>query len=202
MSCSSQPKRKTVTISASNIGVINLSHFDKKIVIYNEVSPKDIQADHLNIHQGHFLKLENNKADNELILKSLSENQFHLVNLSLEDIAIATLQKINFEDFPKLIFLNSSIVDLKTDQLYTSKNVVKYYQVGDVGFIGLSDNNINKKIDFSRFVIADPVLSILKIKKNFEKAEIKSFVLIHHFQDNIAPIMERLPPSFINSITN
>ncbi len=201
LSCSSQSKRKTVTISASNIGEVNLSHFDKKIVIYSEVNPKEIEVENLNIHQGHFLKFENTKVANEKIISDLS-NHFHLVNLSLEDIAIAVSQNINFESFPKLIFLNSSVVDLKTDQLFSAKNIFDHYQINEVGFIGLSDHVTHKKLDLNRFFINDSVLSILKIKKKAAQTNIKSFVLIHHFQNDIATIMERLPPSFINSMAN
>lgn len=201
-SCSHESKRTTVTIATTNKGLVKNSAVSIPMYLSSNPEDKGPEDKMLRIHPGHFLSIENKKDENINIIKSLENANYSLVNLSLEDIAVAETQEINFTDFPKLIFLNSTITDINRDDLYSNKNVVPYFIFEDAVFIGLSDHNINKKLSTSRFLFNDYVYSILKVKKITKDKAFKSYIIVHHLGSEINEIMNRLPPSFINSLAN
>jgi hypothetical protein len=201
-SCSHESNRSTVTISSATKGLIKNVAISAPLYITNSLDEKDIPSDALKIHQGHFLSVKNTKDQNVSILKKLEEDKFHLVNLSLEDIAILESQEIKLTDFKKLIFLNSTISDVTRDDLYANTNVLPYYIFEDAVFIGLSDHVVDKKLNTSRFLFNDYVFSILKIKKVTKDKTFKSYIIIHNLGSEINEIMDRLPPTFINSLAN
>lgn len=158
------------------------------------------------IHTGHILKAELPKEENEKNLQILSMGGFNLVNLTLEDFAIANGQGINFEKYDSLSFLNSSIVDLSIEGPVTSKNISSQFIFQGIAFIGLSDDKIHPSLINEKFIINDHVLSILKIKKNVLKEnpqhDLKSFIIVHSLGSEINDVMLRLPPSFINLLAD
>ena len=100
------------------------------------------------------------------------------------------------------------MVDLNLDALATAKNIVPFDVHDGMAFIGLSDSTLDKKLiqKKEKFIINDYVLSILKIKKAAQKANasqpISSYIIIHTLGGEINEVMERLPPSFINSLAD
>jgi hypothetical protein len=86
------------------------------------------------------------------------------------------------------------------DDLYKKTNVLPYYAMEEVVFIGLSDNQYIKPLNTNRFLINDNVYSVLKIKKQTREKKYKSYILIHHLGNEITDIMNRLPPTFIDSL--
>jgi hypothetical protein len=201
-SCSHEFKRSTVTITPTNLGIVKNPAISIPLYFTLDANDANAPTDSLKIHLGHFLKAHLTKDQNLEILKNLEEKNFHLINLSLEDIAIAETQNINFSNYKKLIFLNSSVSDLNKDDLYTDTNVVPYYAFEDAVLIGLSDYVVDKKVQSSRFIFNDYVYSILRIKKLTKAKNYKSYIIIHHIGDKINEVMERLPPTFINSLAN
>ncbi len=166
---------------------------------------KKYSSDLFIVHIGHILKPNLTKEQNEKTLSSLKDLGINLVNLTLEDFTIAEAQGINFENYPQT-FLNSTVVDLTQDGLVSGENIVSYNVHNGVAFIGLSDTQLDKKLPKEKFIISDYVLSILKVKKTALKTAtpttINSFILIHHLGTGINEVMERLPPSFINSLAD
>lgn len=202
VSCSHEYKRSTVTITPTNLGIVKNPAISIPLYFTLDANDTNAPADSLKIHLGHFLKAHLTKDQNTSILKNLEDKNFHLINLSLEDIAIAEAQGIKFSAFKKLIFLNSSVTDLNKDDLYTDVNIVPYYNYEDAILIGLSDFEIDKKVLSSRFIFNDYVYSILRIKKLTKAKNYKSYIIIHHIGDKINEVMDRLPPTFINSLAN
>ncbi len=201
-SCSHEHKRTTVTITPTNLGIVKNPAVSIPLYFTLDANDKEAPAESLKIHLGHFLKPNLSKDQNSAILKKLEESNFHLVNLSLEDIAIAENQGLKFSDYKKLIFLNSSVTDLTKDDLYSDSNVLPYYTYEDAVLLGLSDYEVDKKISSSRFIFNDYVYSILRIKKLTKAKNFKSYIIIHHIGNRINDVMDRLPPTFINSLAN
>lgn len=166
---------------------------------------KKYSSDIYLVHTGHILKPNLSKEENEKNLSELSTSGFNLINLTLEDFLIAESQGINFENV-YLPFINSSVIDLSTDELAVAKNISSYVIYGGVAFIGLSDTKLDKKYSQEKYIINDYVLSILKVKKAALKANpqqtLGNFVIIHNLGNEINDVMLRLPPSFINSLAD
>ena len=202
VSCSHEQGKNTVSITSGTKGIVKYPNMENSIYLTSDAFDKESPEKAIKIHQGHFLSNKNSKAQNEAALNSMEVNNFHIVNLTLEDIAIAEKQEIKFEDYKKLIFLNSSINDLSKDDLYAKQNVVPYYIFANVVFIGLSDKVADKSIDTNRFLINDYVFSVLKVRKITRDKNFKTYILIHNLGKEINDIMDRLPPTFINSLAN
>ena len=209
-SCSNQPTKTGVSIISSSIGLMKNTQANFPIFLTDTlVNRIDLEKKYSNdifiIHTGHILNPKLSKAENEANLKKLKGLEINLVNLTLEDFVVAESQGISFDNYDQA-FLNSSIIDLNLDALATAKSITPYYVHGSMGFIGLSDNKIDSKLPNEKFIINDYVLSILKIKKialkSTSHAPINSFILIHTLGNEINNIMERLPPSFINSLAD
>lgn len=201
--CSHQSSRTTFTIAPAAKGLIKNSNLGFPILITQNLIEKEIPKDALLIHQGHFLKKSNSKDLNESIIHQFEENNFHLINLSLEDLAIVQEQGIHLNQFRKLIFLNSTISEVSKDQLYSEDNVVPYYIYNDIVFIGLSDKILTSNTSIDNLLVNDYVFSILKIKKSSKEKNAKSYILIHNLSSTeINEIMDRLPPAFINSLAD
>ena len=210
-SCSHTSAPNNVSFSVASSGLLknNLAPFP--ILLTDKVEPRiDLEAKYSSkelfiIHTGHLLNPTLKKEENENKLKSLEGKGIDLINLTLEDFITADSQGIRFEDYNQL-FLNSSVVDLNTDTLATAKNILPYDVHGGMAFIGLSDNKIDKNLTKDKYIINDYVLSILKIKKIALQATaikpVSSFIIIHTLGSEIDEVMERLPPSFINSMTD
>lgn len=154
------------------------------------------------IHSGHFLNSNLSQEKNEEVLRVMEAKNYGLINLTLDDLTIATNQNIHFENFPRLIFLNSSITDLETDELYSGPNVVPYYVLNGVCFLGLSDNINNSKLPSEHYIINDYVVSILKVKQQSQKANPSSYVVIHKLGNVFKEISKRLPEEFRDLLTD
>jgi hypothetical protein len=161
--------------------------------------------DVLIIHTGYILDSKKSKKENENELSSLAGRGIDVVNLTLEDFAIASKQNISFDNY-QINFLNSSVISLETDSLVSGKNISSYYTHENVAFVGLSDRKIEINLPSEKFIIDDYVLSILKIKKkilkDFGEKHPENFIIVHNIGDEIKEVLERLPPSFLNSLTN
>lgn len=207
-SCSHTPSNSGISITTATTGLMK-NHIAPFPIYLTETMEergtleKKYTKDLFIVHTGHVLKPNLTKAQNEKILENLSSLGINLVNLTLEDFAIAEAQGINFENYNQT-FLNSSVVDLNLDNLATGKNIHSYEVHDGIAFIGLSDKILDKKLSNEKYLISDYVLSILKVKKTALKsanpATINSFVIIHKLGAGINEVMERLPPSFINSL--
>lgn len=207
-SCSSTPKQESYSIASAQLGLMKsdiapfpvylMNKFESRTELEKKYSKKIFT-----IHTGHILNPSNKKEKNEQILKALSERGINLVNLTLEDLAVANEQNLNLENYPQ-VFLNSSIVDLGTDDLAQGKNIHPYYVQDGVAFVGLSDRKYEKNLHTESYLISDYVLAILRAKKLSQKQEhspaIKSFIIIHDIGKEIDEVMTRLPPNFINSL--
>lgn len=209
-SCSHQPSNTGISIVASSNGLMKNKLVPFPIyltdsLVAREQLEKKYSNDIFIIYTGHLLKPSLSKAENEKILESLSTFGINLVNLTLEDFVIADSQGINFENYNQT-FLNSSVIDLNIDALATAKNINSYDVRDGIAFVGLSDRKLDKKLLNEKYIISDYVLSILKVKKNALKSvaseTIHSFIIIHTLGNEINEVMGRLPPSFINSLTN
>lgn len=155
------------------------------------------------IHSGHFLNAQISKERNEELLRTMEKKNYSLVNLTLDDLLIARSKGIELDKFQKLVFLNSSIVDLEKDALLSGSNIVPYYILNGVCFIGLSDSNFDPKLHSEHFLINDYVLSILKVKHETKNENPKSFVIIHKLgRKEFNLITERLPEDFRALLTN
>lgn len=210
VSCSHSKSSKGVSIATATSGLMKNHLASFPIYLTETLQPraeleKKYSSDLFIIHLGHLLKPNLTKEQNEKTLASLKSHGFNLVNLTLEDFAIAEAQGIRFEDYEQT-FLNSTVVDLSQDNLALAKNIIPYDVHNGIAFIGLSDNNLEKSFPQAKYIISDYVLSILKVKKTALKTAtpttINSFILIHSLGNGINEVMERLPPSFINSLTD
>ena len=211
-SCSHTTKQSTVSINPASSGLMKNHIATFPIYLTDTIANrKDLEkkysSDVFIVHTGHILKPNLSKEENEKSLQSLSATGINLVNLTLEDFIIADIQGINFENYTQN-FINSSVVDLNLDALATAKNIVPFDVHDGMAFIGLSDSTLDKKLiqKKEKFIINDYVLSILKIKKAAQKANasqpISSYIIIHTLGGEINEVMERLPPSFINSLAD
>lgn len=215
ISCSHQPTNTGISIVASSsTGLMKNKLAPFPILLTDSLVnraelEKKYTSDIFIIHTGHILKPSLSKEENEKTLQSLSTFGINLVNLTLEDFIIAESQGINFADYNQT-FLNSSVIDLNIDALASAKNINSYDVHEGMAFIGLSDNKVDKKFSKDKFkekfIISDYVLSVLKVKRIALKSDnptaIQSFIIIHTLGKEINEVMERLPPSFINSLTN
>jgi hypothetical protein len=154
------------------------------------------------IHSGHFLNSKLSKEKNEELLTTLENKNYSLVNLTLDDVIIAHIQNIKFENYPRLLFLNSSIIDLDKDSLLTGPNIVPYFVLNGVCFIGLSDNLVDTNLPAEHFLLNDYVLSILKVKNDSQKENPKSYVVIHKLGKEFETILQRLPTEFRALLTD
>ncbi len=210
VSCSHSKSSNGVSIVTATSGLMKNHLAPYPIYLTETLQPraeleKKYSSDLFIIHLGHLLKANLNKAQNENTLASLKLYGINLVNLTLEDFTIAEAQGIRFENYDQ-VFLNSTVVDLTQDNLVLAKNIIPYDVHNGIAFIGLSDSNLDKSLPKEKYIISDYVLSILKVKKTALKTAtpttINSFVLIHSLGTGINEVMERLPPSFINSLTD
>ena len=154
------------------------------------------------VHSGHFLFSNLSKVKNEEALRTMENKNYSLVNLTLDDLLIARSQGINFENFPKLIFLNSNILDLQKDSLFSGTNIMSYYILNGVCFVGMSDNYYNVKLYSDNFLMEDPVLALLKIKNATKKDNPSSFVILHKPDKQFDEMLKRLPEDFSALLTN
>lgn len=154
------------------------------------------------IHSGHFLFSKLSRVQNEEILSTMENKNYSLVNLTLDDLLIAKSQGIELEKFQRLLFLNSTIIDLEKDSLYSGTNVVPYFILNDICFIGLSDNNYDIKLFSDHFLMDDYVLALLKIKNSLKNEQPNSYVIIHKLGKDFDTILKRLPEDFRALLTN
>lgn len=210
-SCAHKKVATGVSITSASNGLMKNSGAEFPVYLTDKIENREALAekfadDLFLIHTGHVLKPNLSKAENEKNLEALSENGFNLVNLTLEDFIIAENQKINFETYEQINFLNSSVIDVNLDGLATAKNILPSVLQGEVAFIGLSDATLDKKLNKDKFIINDYVLAILKVKKAALKEaapdSLKKFIIVHTLGSEINEVMVRLPPSFINSLAN
>lgn len=214
-SCSGNKKKNTVSISTASSGIVKNSNLDFPLFLTDKIEQKEeviskTSSDVYIVHTGHLLKANVTKAQNEAILDSLTGKGIDIVNLSIEDFIIADQQEISFEKYPQK-FLNSSVVNLNEDNIIEKSNITPYVIRDGVAIIGLSDKNIDKLLSMEKFLVSDYVLAILRARKaalkdataasNPEKP-LHSFVIIHTMGADINEVMERLPPNFINSLTD
>ena len=209
-SCSHTSTNQGISISTATRGLMksNIAPFPIYLTdkVENRVElEKKYSSDLYLVHTGHILKPNLSKAENEKNLNELSTSGFNLVNLTLEDFLIAESQGISFESV-YLPFINSSVIDLSTDDLATAKNISPFVIYGGVAFIGLSDAKLDKKYSQEKYIINDYVLSILKVKKAAIKANnqqtYSNFIIVHNLGSEINDVMLRLPPTFINSLAD
>jgi hypothetical protein len=164
---------------------------------------KDEKNSPLKIHRGHFINPFVSKTENEKILYELQSENYDIVNLSLEDLITTENQQINLENYSKLVFLNSSIIDATTDQLFKTANTKPYIVDRNTIYIGISDQKFSSILQNERFLVSDYIASIFKIKKQTKELNLNDFILIHHLgSEEINEVFERLPPQFINSLAN
>ena len=210
VSCSSTPKMETFSITSHSKGLLKTSLAPFPIYLMDTLESRTVleekySKDILIIHTGHILDAKKSKAENEQVLNSLSERGIDVVNLTLEDFSIALKQNINFENYPQS-FLNSSVIDLGTDSLVTAKNISSYYTHENIAFVGLSDRKVSNNLPTEKFIVEDYVLSILKNKKkminDFGEKHPANFIIVHNIGEEIKEVLERLPPTFLNSLTN
>ena len=213
-SCSHRPARSGISIEASTAGLIKnrLAPFPiylTEAIVDRKELEKKYSSDVYVIHIGHILKPNLTKAENEKNLETLATLGMNLVNLTLEDFVIAEAQGIQFDKYNQQ-FLNSSVVDLTLDTLATAKNINAYQPLGKIAFIGLSDRNLNNNLSQdnakAKYIVADYVLSILKVKKtalkNSSTGPFSSFIIIQTIGAEINEVMARLPPTFTNSLAD
>jgi hypothetical protein len=209
-SCSSTPKMETYSITYHSKGLLktNLAGFPIFLIDGAESRTQieeKYSKDVLIIHTGHVLDPKKSKAENENELSELAIRGIDVVNLTLEDFAVALKQNINFDNY-QINFLNSTVISLETDSLVTGKNISSYYTHENVAFVGLTDRRVGENLPSEKFIADDYVLSILKIKKkilkDFGEKHPENFIIIHNIGNEIKEVLERLPPSFLNSLAN
>ncbi|MDO9183850.1 MAG: hypothetical protein Q7U04_15655 [Bacteriovorax sp.] len=213
-SCAHQSQTNGISIIATTTGLMKKSNAPFPIYLTNTpINRADLEKKHSPniyiVHTGHILDSALSKEDNEKNMEKLISEGINLINLTLEDFVIAEALGINFEVYNQT-FLNSSVIDLSTDDLATAKNIKSYEIREGLAFIGLSDSKLDKKlaenISKEKYIINDYVLSILKVKKNvlknLDSSPVQSFVIIHTLGNAIDEVMNRLPPSFINSLAD
>ncbi len=224
VSCSSTKKYNIIYITTASTGTVKnnvipftlyltdkietRSAVEKKVKIKED---KKNNSDVFIVHTGHLLKPNLSKIQNEDILESLKDKGINAVNLTIEDFVIADSQKISFEKYPQH-FINSSVVDLNEDNIITKTSITPYLVHQGVAIIGLSDRNIDKSLNGERFLVSDYVLAILRARKAAlqesslnpnSEFPLQSFVLVHTIApEEIHEVLERLPPSFSNSLAD
>lgn len=210
VSCSHTKPNTGISIATASSGLMKNHIVPFPVYLTETLEPRAVlekkySADVFIVHTGHILKPNLTKEQNEKTLSSLKNYGINLVNLTLEDFAIAEAQGIDFENYDQT-FLNSSVIDITQDNLALGKNIESYDVHNGIAFIGLSDSKLDKKLPKEKYIISDYVLSILKVKKSALKTAtpttINSFILIHNLGSEINEVMERLPPSFINSLAD
>jgi hypothetical protein len=210
-SCSHQVSDSGTVFTAPSLGIIENKTTSFPIYLTNTLEKRiELEKKYSNnifiIHTGHVLKAKLSKEENEKILFDLIEQNYNLINLTQEDFLIANNQGISLESFDKLLFLNSSVIDLNQDALVSSKNITSMANHEDVTFIGLSDSNVDETLEKDRFIIGDYVLSLLKAKVFAQKSDAqqtpKSIIIIHTLGKEFDEVMLRLPSSFISSLAN
>ena len=201
---------ETFSITSHSKGLLKTSLAPFPIYLMDTLESRTVleekySKDILIIHTGHILDPKKSKTENEQVLNSLSERGIDVVNLTLEDFSIALKQNINFENYPQS-FLNSSVIDLGTDALVSAKNISSYYTHENIAFVGLSDRKASDNLPTEKFIVEDYVLSILKNKKkminDFGEKHPANFIIVHNIGEEIKEVLERLPPTFLNSLTN
>ena len=215
ISCSSGANRNTVSISTASSGIVKNHDLNFPIYLTNTVETRsDIvtktSSNVYIVHTGHILKPDLTREQNEEVLASLEGKGIDVVNLTLEDFIIADHQGISFEKYRQQ-FLNSSVMDLNEDSIVTKDNIAAYVIHDGVALIGLSDKTIDKSLSIDKFLVSDYVLSVLRARKTAQKDNLgnvsqqkplKSFVIVHTMGSEINDVMDRLPPSFINSLAD
>lgn len=206
-SCSHQKRAPGISITSASSGLVKNEIAAFPIYLTGKIEKRSAlekkhSQDVFIIHTGHVLKPNLSKAENENNLQALASEGYNLINLTLEDFVVANAQGINFETYETLSFVNSSVVDLSLDDLATAKNIMPFYSVEGVIFIGLSDAKLDKKLTHEKFILSDYVLSVLKAKKqalkNASPDSFNSFIILHTLGSEINDVMVRLPPSFTN----
>ena len=213
-SCSSNKKKDSISISSASSGVVKNHDLHFPLYLTNKIETREAIADKTSknvfiVHTGHLLKANASKAQNEAVLESLTGKGIDVVSLSIEDFIIADQQEISFEKYPQK-FLNISVVDLNEDNIIAKSNIAPYVIHEGVALIGLSDKNIDKLLSMDKFLVSDYVLAVLRARKAALKdpaatnpeLPLTSFVLVHTMGSDINEVMERLPPSFINSLAD
>ena len=220
VSCSSTQTPMAPITPAAN-GLMTGKNLSFPLLLTKEIKTKEeiikeTSDDVFIIYIGHLLDASKSKKENEKKLKELEKNDYDLVNLNIEDILIAEIQGLSFDHY-KLSFLNSSVIDIKKDNLFRTKRVVPFVMYRDTVFVGLSDNQttdslLNNDLTNS-FIVNDYVLSILQARKlamndlknlnkklgKKEQKNIKSFVIVHDLGTNMTEVMDRLPPHFLTN---
>lgn len=211
-SCSSTPKRNSVSISTASSGVLKNNDITFPLYLTDKIEgrfevEKKTSSNVFIVHTGHILSPAATKAQNEATLESLTGKGIDVVNLTLEDFIIADNQDISFDKYPQQ-FLNSSVVDLNEDNFIKKANVNPYIIHEGVALIGLSDKRLDKKFPLEKYLVSDYVLAVLRAKKSAMKdasldatpaSPLRTFVIVHTIGSDINEVMERLPPNFINS---
>jgi hypothetical protein len=209
-SCSHSSLDNKLMITTATSGLMEDPRIPFPVYLTNSLESKSLLEKKYSsglflIHTGHFLKPDRSKSENEQTMVSLSALGFDLVNITLEDFEIAELQGIHFSSYD-LHFLNSSVVDLSTDELVREKNISPFIIQEGIAFVGLSDRMAAENIPREKYIVSDYVLSVLKGKKAALKMAspltLRSFVIVHTIGSDIDDVMGRLPPHFINSKAN
>lgn len=217
ISCSSVKKDvNSVAITPASLGIIENSIMPFTLYLTDKIESRaDVErktnSNVFIVHVGHLLKANFSKKENEAILESLAGKGINAVNLTIEDFTIADNQEIFFEKYPQQ-FLNSSVVDLNEDYIISRPNIAPFIIHQGVALIGLSDKKREKIPNAEKFLVSDYVLSILRARKAAIKENtirpnpefpLASFVLVHTLPANeIQGVLDRLPPNFVNSLTN
>jgi len=207
ISCASHPKKSAVSISTASEGLVKDHALSFPLYLTQKLEETSkIRQEHGDktyiVHTGHLLKPNFSKEENEKLLSSLSELKIDAYNLTLEDFVIANNQDISFENYP-LKFINASVVNLNEDSIITKANISPFIVNEGVALIGLSDNKINDSLNMEQFLVSDYVLAVLKARKIASKLKnIQSLVIVHTIGSEIDNVIDRLPPNFLNSLTD
>ncbi len=205
--CSSGAKKSSVTIPAAAEGLVK-NHFltfplylTDKLDGVDKIKKENGEKTFI-VHTGHLLNPTATKEENEKTLNSLKDLGINAFNLTLEDFVIANAQNISFENYP-LQFINSSVVNLNEDSIISKPNISPFIVNEGVAIIGLSDNKLQENLEMEQFLVSDYVLAVLKARKSASKLKnIHSFIIIHTIGSEINDVLERLPPNFLNSLTD
>jgi len=129
-----------------------------------------------------------------------SEND--LLVLSVEDMEALDRFSFNFASLKRLVILNTQIMSVETDALYSKANkMVDHYQFDKNVFIALHFLQTYPE-HFSLFYLDDFIAAVLKIRKQKKFDENFQFVIIT--PEKLSPenavewqsLVERLPPRF------
>ena len=208
-SCSYLSQKKPVSISTASMGVIKNSHIHFPIVLVDRIETKHLNSekygrDVVIVHTGHFFKANVTKEENLKILNQMIESKIDYVNLAIEDFIIAEQLSIDLEAYD-IKFINTTVVDLNEDNIIEKKNIKPFYVHEDILLMGLSDKNVDKLLLLDKYIVSDYVLALMRARKMaFKLQSSTSNILIIHtmHSDEINEILDRLPPNFINSLTD